>query len=112
MGGYGPRLSASRKSSPCPNSARRILRAPQHRLGAFLVGHAVGIADRLELQAPGRLEVEDRLAGGRSVADREHDPRGDTLLVEVSFGCRHVVDVEGDVKPADVAVLWDGVLLV
>src|SRR5262249_13435111 len=84
---------------------RRVLPTPQHRLRALLVGHAVGIADRFQLQAPGRLEIEDRLAGGRAFLDREYHAVGDALAVQIGFGGGDVVDVERDVEGADVAVL-------
>src|SRR5262245_20350989 len=91
---------------------RRVLRAPQYGRRALLVGHAVRIADRLELQAPRRLEIHHRLAGRRAFADRQHDTRRNALAFEIGFRRLDVVDIEGDVIAADVAVLRRHVLLV
>ncbi len=72
-----------------------------------LISHALGIADRLELQTPRRLEVEDRLAGNRAILDGERPKAGfdATHVVQIGFGSRDVADIEGDVEGADVAVL-------
>ena len=65
-----------------------------------------GIGDRLHLQAPGRLEIDDRLTGGGTLGDRnrtEHGP--DAFRAQILVRRLDVVDVERDVIAADVAVL-------
>src|SRR5450755_2343603 len=85
---------------------RSVARRPQSRLGALFVGHALGVADQLDLHPPGREHVGDRLARGRTFLDRERTHEG---LQAVGLGFRDrgldVLDVEGDVMAAVVAVL-------
>src|SRR5271155_5423738 len=47
----------------------RVLRSPKDGRRVLFVGHAVRIGDRLHLESPGRLEVDDGLAGGGTLRD-------------------------------------------
>ena len=87
-------------------SLRRLSRRPQHHRCRFLVGHAFRIADDLHLQAPGREEIDDALAGGRALVHREWTKEGlYALAVEIVLRYFDVVDIEGVVIAADVTVL-------
>src|SRR4029077_18463731 len=77
---------------------RRIGRRPQLDRRGLLVGHALRIGDDLHLQAPGRKEIGDGLAGSRTLIDRERpEHRLHALAVQVILRRLHVVDIEGDV---------------
>src|SRR5882757_3869707 len=85
---------------------RRLRRGPQDDLRRLLIGHALGIGDQLELQAPGRQEIEDRLAGGRALIDGDRTLHGlDVLGLKIGGGLLDIVDIEGDMVPAQIAVL-------
>src|SRR5262249_24785146 len=91
--------------SRCSKRLRPGRRPPQAHLGAGLVGRAAGVAEQLELQARGGEEVDEgqpgrrpRRQGGRLAQDV------DAALAQVADGGGHVLDVEGDVVAADVAV--------
>jgi len=87
-------------------SLRRISRRPQHHRCRLLVGHPFRIADDLHLQAPGREEIDDALAGGRTLVHRKPTEEGFyALAVEIVLRRFDIVDIEGDVIAADVTVL-------
>lgn len=77
---------------------------PQQHLGILLVGLSAGEAHELELHAPRRAEVEPALPGrGAGAGDRlAHDLH--PVRAQVRDGGLQVIDVEGEVMPADVAV--------
>src|SRR5580704_377219 len=79
-----------------------ILRAPENGVGTLLVRHPVGVGDRLHLQAPRRLEIDDRLTRGGSLGDRHRAEQGpNAFRAQVFVGGLDVVDVERDVIAAD-----------
>src|SRR5450432_775353 len=100
--------NAAPGATPDGPRARRgsVAGRPEARLRGLLVGHALGIADQLELHAPGRENVGDRLAGGRTFLDREWAHEGlQAIGLGLGDGLVDVLDVEGQVVAAVVAVL-------
>src|ERR1039458_3385639 len=90
--------------SPCLMSLGRMPGMPQLDGGVLLVGLPLREAHELELHAPRAEEVLPALPG-RGVAARDGaGQQPHALRAQVADGLIHVVDVEGDVVAAQVAV--------
>ena len=82
-----------------------LLRRPEWLDARHLVRHPVRIADQLDVRPERRLEVVDRLAGGRTGGQRERpEELLDALRLHVRDGGVDVGDVERDVVTRPVGV--------
>src|ERR1700692_1898719 len=90
-----------------PSLLRRVRGRPEHRTGAFLIGHSLGIADQLHLQTPRRQEIENRLSGRWTFVDRNRPlHRRDVLGLEIGGCLVDVVDIKRNLVPAGWRFFW------
>src|SRR5690348_11599403 len=83
---------------------RRVPGMPEPDGRVLLVRLATGVADQLELHAPRAQEVLPALAGRGVTARMRAGHQPHALVAQVGDGLVHVVDVEGDMMAAQIAV--------